>query len=54
MEKQTIKQELISAIFEMKRCMGGIDASGCVAAARKVSELRIALAKTIGSERKSA
>jgi hypothetical protein len=43
MERTELTAELEAALAEQKRCMGGVDAPGCVIAARRVSELRALL-----------
>jgi hypothetical protein len=40
MKRTQLIAELEAAIAEQKRCMGGVDPAGCVAAARRVGELR--------------
>lgn len=41
--KEALRIELDQANREMLRCMGGVDPQGCVAASRRVTELRLAL-----------
>jgi hypothetical protein len=42
-ERETLTAELETAKAEQARCMGGVDPAGCVAAARRVTELRVKL-----------
>lgn len=42
-DKNDLIRELDAAKVEMNRCMGGVDQAGCVAASRRVAELRLAL-----------
>ncbi len=38
-----LSEELQQATAEMKRCMGGVDPTGCVRAAQRINVLREAL-----------
>jgi len=43
MDRDALTAELNAAKVEMSRCMGGVDPAGCVAAAARISELRLQL-----------
>lgn len=43
MDREKLMAELDGALAEQKRCMGGVDPAACVAAARRVTELRARL-----------
>jgi hypothetical protein len=42
-ERDALVAELEAAKAEQRRCMGGVDQEGCVAACRRITELRNAL-----------
>jgi hypothetical protein len=42
-QREALTAELDAAKLEMRRCMGGVDPAGCVAAAERVSVLRLQL-----------
>jgi hypothetical protein len=40
MDREKLTAELRAALAEQRRCMGGVDPATCVAAARRVTEIR--------------
>ena len=38
-----LADELENAKREQKRCMGGVDPEGCIAASKRITELRLAM-----------
>ena len=43
MDRETLLDKLEAAKAEQRRCMGGVDQDSCVAASKRITELRNAL-----------
>jgi hypothetical protein len=48
MERDKLIAELEAAKAEQRRCMGGVDQDGCIAASKRITELRNALRDDAG------
>jgi hypothetical protein len=45
-KRERLITELVAAKVEQSRCMGGVDPAGCIAASKRITELRNALRDT--------